>query len=625
MLNLSRTATRLTLLVILAISSVFVLTASEEDNSTLGKISAESFAGQAAKDVAAFVDVMPGDAFVYAALRTDDGYLDTLDGVIAKFYPLFDSMRALDDTIPPNDQINMRALLNEMLAEGGLSWDADVRPWLGDSIALAGVQTADGSNQPVIFAVDITDREGALNFMRMAAEDQPFSESSDGDFSTLMMEGEEPTLVAVNDSAMYISNSADLIPFAGPPANSLSENGAFNAALDRLPAPGYNIVGYLDVGVATLAVNQTFNDIVGGMGSAVAPAADAVVEGQIVFGATISDGRSMIFDMATANAQAADINLTSIVSTPVDDTFNRYIPADASLVVHGSNLRAAFDEALRIAAAEDPAFNDGLAQVDGLLAAFLQLDFQNDLLGLLEGDYAAFLTFETTPEGDLTLFNTLMGMGGDLGVSGGIIVETTNADNARQLVSGSQNLVMLLGDLGEGVSITTESVAGTDALVVALTDPTLPAPIEIVFAANNDVIVIATRDAAVRVLQGEGGLNNAERYQDAAQFMLENPTTVWYVDRSGVAASQLVVLALLGPAIGNVFEDILEELEEPGVSLPADGATFQLTQGGDDMDAMGQMMMQVLDAFTDAFNSMSITTTVDGNDVLARFVLTLSE
>lgn len=618
--TLHRKALRLILLLALALTALLLASCDSGGGDSAGSIDSDEFTGTQAEEAATFAELMPADAILYASIRTDNAYLETLDGIIAKFYPLLDRIREMDDTTPPNSEFTMNNLLAQVFPEGQdtPAWTTDIRPWLGDTVAVAALAPdADGVSQ-VVIAFDSNDRAGALNFARQAypnGEDQGVTESERDGFTVLTVDfGMDPAdniVIAANDEAMYFASSEALIPFGGAPSSNLAGSAGFSSALGRLPAPSYNIIGYLDA-TALSATSETLLDDSG--------LPSPTIEGALVFGATIAEGRTMIIDVATDGAQVAAVDLVGIVSTPVDTGFHQYIPADASMVIHGSNLRLGIDEALELAAAEDETLGEQLEQLDTLLDSFLQLDFQNDLLGLLEGEYVAFLTVETDSDGMPVVLNSVMAGSGSLGIEGGIILETTNAENAAQLISGTQGLLALAGDLGEGISITTGEVAGVDAIIISVEDPSLPAPLEIVAASNSDVIVIATRRSAEQALQGEGGLGSADLYEEAERYLLDDATTIWYLDRAGTISGVGVVgLTLLGPAIGNIFEDILDELS----LAPTGEATYQFTQ--DDMADPMDLITGLIGDLNSAFNSMTISTATDSNDIIVRFVLTFSE
>jgi hypothetical protein len=207
----------------------------------------------------------------------------------------------------------------------------------------------------------------------------------------------------------------------------------------------------------------------------------------------------------------------------------------------------------------------------------------------------------------------------------GIVVETTDPDNAQALAAAlSDSLPTLLKDAPD-TTVSQETINGVNVTVLSgrfeMNSDSQPA-IDILIGANDNVFLIATRRAAESILKGKAGLDTAPAFVEANRYLLPNPTSVWYTDASGGGGSVIVVgLAMLGPSIGDVFENIVDELGTP---------TPQELQRREDerrrQQAEAERTVALFEALPTLISSSSISTTyTESGDSLVRFVLTLSE
>src|SRR5690606_33764789 len=117
---------------------------------------------------------------------------------------------------------------------------------------------------------------------------------------------------------------------------SLAEDANFQESAALLPAEGYN-------GLLFIKASDLLGPSVGLMAPpGVDSAAFAGLIGSQVIGLTLLDGRSLVADVAW-NMGAADMlesmGMNTAAAVPVDPAFAAYLPGNASLVLHGANIK----------------------------------------------------------------------------------------------------------------------------------------------------------------------------------------------------------------------------------------------------------------------------------------------
>ena len=535
---------------------------------------------------APFANEMPANTMVYASVRTDDEYLDLLDSIFMRFADALAPVIAMSGEEVPAE-LSLRSILDEaFMDEYGADFDAAVRSWLGDYAAIGTIADADGNNQALV-AVEITDKDAAIAFFSQANDDVASYEVTEENGLTIYYDGYS-SYTAFSDDTMYVATNYDLLPITALDG-TLAGSASFIDALAALPADDYNLVGYIDGAAISAAENAA--EMFG------APDLSSITSegGVVAFGATIAEGRVLIADAVSIGG---DTSLYGALDNPIDPAFSQFIPSTASMVIHGSNFADILMTALE-ASGEDPAQFASISQM-------FQLDFETEFLPLFEGDYALFA--------DISGLDPLA-MADSTGIDpstiqAGLVIETTNAENAQSLISGLNMLLMLMAN--ETVTVTPGEVAGVQAQIITVSDPSLSTPLEVVIAANENVIVVATRAAAETALTGTGGLDSSATYQEASGYFLADPSVVAYLDQTGFSSIvTLFGLVVMGPAIENVFESITSDLGS-GIVTPG------LNQDGEEAMMAYMYVLQ-------QFNSLSISTAINGDVASARFVIALSE
>ena len=120
------------------------------------------------------------------------------------------------------------------------------------------------------------------------------------------------------------------------------------------------------------------------------------------------------------------------------------------------------------------------------------------------------------------------------------------------------------------------------------------------------------------ILNKTAGFYHNNINKEAEDYFLDDPFAVIYGDRNNIVL--IGDLTLLGPAIGDVFEDIVYELESAGGGLPDTPMYEEETGTGEMAEVMG-----LVRDMADMFNSMSVSSTLDGDTATVRVVLTMND
>lgn len=574
-----------------------------------------SLSTSAQGNVAAGADMMPADTVLYASIRTDAGYIETLDGVLNNLYAQVSAALPPDMTgmLPPIENPISTALDDSFRGE----FATTVRPWLGEQIAIGigGDLTADMPDISIV--VDITDRAAARAFAEsdIIASDSITVEELDG--YDILTDEMVSAFIAINDDVMVLTTAERMLP--PNITDTLAANGDFSKALDALPAESYNIFGYVD-GTSLLELANAAVDT----DQFVDPATVALLAdlqgnlGVIALGATILDGDTLTIDYA----QQATGDLLAGASTPVDPAFMSVLPAGTDLLIHASNLNGTFTTALQgLQGLAELGATDGtpvqnvdelLNQIDGLLLMTVGIDFSNDVIGWMTSDFALYADYQPLPIAALTDPNTT-----ELNIASeiGFVVRTTDVDAATAVVEA---IATTLADPGVGIPTTREDIGGANALVISLAAPGITAP-DLIIAANENVFVIGTRTSAEALLNGTGGFMDSELAQDAANYYLPSATSVWYVDGPefiGLSGDVTAGLIALGPAIDAIFNQIIGSLD-PDAASPGEFPSPE------ELQAQVQLIQDTANQLRGLLDHATISTSYVDGILRARATITL--
>ncbi|NWG17709.1 MAG: DUF3352 domain-containing protein [Chloroflexi bacterium] len=573
-------------------------------------------------ELTALAAYYPPQSPLFAAMRTDDAYIEELDAVLAGI------LRKLPEgVVPPG--FSLRSALNLLVAEtGAADFDAAVRPWLGDTVAIGFLSLEDMSDslQEVVIAAQITDRAAAAAFWKYLLDrtNSTYGEITDSAYTFYTMDAEAPEEggLLIADDVMLLG-VGDLRAMLLTREARLNQYPAFADTMALLPADRYNAVIYMDAAAIARATPD-------------AEMAAGFVGTQGI-GLTILDGRSLVIDAVSmageTSLESLGFNLGGL--TPVDPAFAASIPADASLVTHAANPRALYDAVIglaRVSAPNAEEFEKNLQQIEFAVRGFTGLELEEDILSWLNGDFAVFVTInndtiqqaiQQTMAGQPSLVDTLP-------VEVGLVVEATDAAKAQALSAALGKALAQFTQQEEDVTVSQEQIAGVDVTVLsakAEMAPDMALPLDVVIGANDRVFVIATRKAAAAILEGAPGLDSAPAFNQAARYLLPNASSVWYMDSNGFSSVfTITTLVILGPSIQNVFDEIVAGLESEAVATlsPAEEQRRreELQRQQQEQAERTQAVLAFLNTF---MTSATISTENLDSGARVRLVLTLAE
>ena len=395
-------------------------------------LAAYVFLFSAATDRAA--SIAPADAAFYANiyLRPSTGQQMNLSGLIGRL-PGFADEASLDEKV---DQI-----VQNLLGETGVDYRSDVKPWLGDQIAIAAWPSGDdlAETQAVVIA-EVRDRAAAEASVAslVSREGASFTAESYGGVDLHVADGSAYAFVGemllIGSGAEGLRTAIDVE--AG--ADSLADRSEFRAAMSELPAD------HLASAFVNLASIADAAGVADQFGSFTTASAALVAEAD---GLRLSG--TAPFDLAAAAPSARDrFALGTEPSSLVD-----WMPEDtlAEVVVFG--LRQTLEDA-EAAISATPEGEEAASLLDSVraIAAFgLGIDLDADLLPLLDREVGVAISGleGTLPSGQILLRPDDAAAAGDALTRIGERLGAVGATVTRDDVNGTEVTTVALPDIGE--------------------------------------------------------------------------------------------------------------------------------------------------------------------------------
>jgi hypothetical protein len=520
-------------------------------------------------DLTALAKYFPDGSPAFVAIRTDDGYIAALDSiasrVIAKLPP---------GTVPP---VSLKLLLDLGSQQvTGKPFADGIRSWLGDSVAL-GLTSVEGlntPNAPILVVVDIKDRKAAEAGIDKLLEKASFKKSTAG--SLTLYKGSANSVFALSDEALFIVTNEAAIP-QGALEKNLTGNAKYTETVGLLPETDYNILIYADIGsIASASMKANASTANNAAMQMQAGLFEAI--GAQAYGFTVLDDRSLVIDVASNPGDLSKLTSTGVTMPKLDAVdlkFAANLPANASLVIHAKSIKAFYDYFLQIARVNQPAaqqeqMDKQIEQAKAMVKQSLGLDLDKDIIDWMTGDFAAFVSIDTPTI--VNMLETSMTGGSaptfeKLPFGGGFVAQATDPAKAKAFAAALGKVLPSLAAQNKDVKISQDKIGDVDVTVISQSVPMSPTsklPLDIVIGANDKVFLMATRAEAEAIFSGKPGLDTTAGFQEAGKYLLKQPYTVFYTDGNGAGGSVIVVgLALLGPAIGRTFNNIVDELSTP--------------------------------------------------------------
>lgn len=410
----------------------------------------------------------PADTAVYVNvyLQPSAGQQMNLAELIGRF-PGFADDATLDDKV---DQV-----VQNLLAGAGIDYRSELKPWLGNQVALAARAAIDEREAAPVVIAEVKDREAAEASVGQIAV------GDGGTFSARSYEGIE---LRVSDSMAYAFVDEMLVIGQDPAAiervidvsrgaDALSDRADFRATMDSIPTD-HLAAAFVDLSAiaeATEAESQ--------LGAVSTAGAVLVAEPD---GLVLSGSAPFAMDQVEASARAG-FALGSEPSSLVE-----WMPEGtvAEVVVFG--LRQTLEDA-EAAAAAAPQGEEVTGAIDtfrALVAFGLGIDLDADVLPLLDREVAVAFT----------------GFRGEL-PSGQLLLRPDDPDAAAAALD---RITERLGAIG--AETTTEEIGSTSVTVVALPDVG-----EVAYTQSEGIVIIGfgTEDVAAAIDAHDSGRSLRER------------------------------------------------------------------------------------------------------------------
>jgi hypothetical protein len=561
--------------------------------------------------ISAMARYFPANTVVFGALRTDENFVDQ---IVAYTQSTLDMAAMAGAPVT-----SVEDELNKALATVDTDFET-VMAWLGDAAAFGvtadAMQPGSDMTDDVYFVVEIDDRAEAESFLK-GIMPQGTVESTEGDYTLYTIAAPQiGTTFAIGDDLLLIYPSTIALPLLTREAR-LDSNADFLRAMGALANAPYNVVAYVD---PRPFGEQIPVDGTGNMTLSTAP---------LALGWSNIDSTTFL-DIAQLSADGA----APASVQAVDSNFAQHLPGNASGVIHATNLSGLVNNAIELADQMN-ASSGGTAplpskQIEQALAMFgIALD--EDLLSWTTGDYALFYRTDLVDTLASAITNNVPDLSGlDKKFDFGLVIEATDSDKAKALAEKIGALVTMMSANAEGFETSLETIGGESVTVFSLSAPLdarTTLDVDLLLGATNDVFFFATRSAAERIISGDGMLSSNPSYVAAQDTLVPNPSFVFYADGEGVlgasALGAIVPLALLGPSIGNIFDNIVAELESGSVqprptATPTPVPPLSLVDPAE--------IVERFRASIDSIRSATISATVTEDGIyLTRLVFTSAE
>ncbi len=522
-------------------------------------------AAQAAPDLTSLAQYFPSGSPLYVSFDTSDAMIQAVDSVIARITTAFPSSSGAPTSL--------RAALDQAAAqlEPGGSFDTVFRPWLGDVGAFGIYSLSSHSSQPLTIALSVTDQSQAQATLNRALITNNYDVSyNDGNvvYTPSDPAANAATFILRSDVLLITSDPA-LVDAGGSLNITLADDSNFSGALGLLPLTPYNGVAYVDLpGIlsAMLAAQSSDFASMGTLNSTLAALKP------VAAGLTLLDNHALTLDFAMPLSSG----LTGMLATraTLDPTFVHHIPANAALVIQGTNLYGAVQTAAdNLHTMLNSMSGSGISSQDWDTAVWairfavrgltgLELE---DAFGWMTSDYALYASFSPSFEDAASLREASTSLPIDFAFT----AAAPDAEAAQRLFDG---LVRSLHDLPvQGVTVTQESLGDINALVFNLDLPDLPFPIELLAATGNGVFTVGTRHMVVAALDPQQGLDDNPSYVDASQYLLADSNALIYLSSDGLKPFARILTRPGTPpdqrAQGKMLQKLLDLFQSGSVSI----------------------------------------------------------
>lgn len=466
----------------------------------------------------------PDDTLAFAAVRTDQGYIDTLDNLLLR----------LETAVSPSSAgtLWVSELLEEIAYEATDSgFQSSIRPWLGN-VAAAGVLSPVpmyipegeeddyyyydyfGDYEVAVVAVfAIADRIAATDFAAGLIDDQ----LAYGDWTRT--DRLEYTLftpeyiydaggILVRDDVMVITTNANALPLTGPYFPSLADSPMFLETMLKLAAESYNALVYVDTAMLVATLVGEYEDLTPEARLLLTPLIRLI--GPDALGAAILDGRVLTLDALITPGNLTGLESLGLVTEApvqgVDPGFLANVPGNAALVIHGTNANMLYSTLTATAdmAAEPLSEMGGMYSgaaallpqaLDVIFSNITGISYEKDIMPWMMSDYAIFLGY-----------NDAFVLGAEVNaanfpVDAGAIFATADPLAAERFVRkfGRELKLALRAQGINEIAVREEMLGGMPMVTVVLRDYGVDL-IEVAVGTNGSMVAFGTPNVVMDVL-----------------------------------------------------------------------------------------------------------------------------
>lgn len=290
-------------------------------------------------DLEAMTAYFPKDTMLYAAVRTDAASIATLDQFVENATTDLPVLM-FGEGFP----ITLTTAIDLITAQAaGGSFDAAIRPWLGDTLAVGMYPAIRSAAGRVVIEVTDTDaaEQAALNL---------FSDwtSREVDGYTLLtpIRADDLNRIAIHDNVLVVySWSEDTPPQPNPTFDAdVSDSPYYVDALSRLPEADYDMLAFVDTPLL-LAYNERNNTR--SEGDWLLLSAVYRVIGSTAFGATVIDEQTIALDVAQTAGNQSGLDALGVQFSgsglTVDSSLLVVVPRDSFVVMQAADLATMLD------------------------------------------------------------------------------------------------------------------------------------------------------------------------------------------------------------------------------------------------------------------------------------------
>lgn len=474
---------------------------------TITYAQSEPDTGRSKDDLNRLSAYLTGDTELYIALRTDDNYAEKLTAFLANLPQNWDI---------PTAEIDTQSAIYDLISIPFYGEKQYISGWLGDSVVLA-LPTLDiifgynGVERIPTILYEITDPSAADAYVNGVYSNPRLSVTveyevrEDGIIHYAITDSEHTFYIQITDEIMAISSEFDY--FGTLPETRLNESEKFAGIINKMPADGYDIIGYFD---PTLLLDL-YNNILYGYSRQTSTTLEQLAIQEIGFGINIYNDRSVVVDMVTANEALADVQ-------SIDQDLIRFVPSNALFLFHTTTLGMSVEQ---FGASYEQAIKQ-FEMFGGGIEDEIPFDISH-LLNFME------LTFKGTT--GITLEEFAEGLNGDWLFYVSSVANTANFLSVLRS-SDSDKTDAVFDHVTDALS---DVFAGTryedDILKFAIPVNPLFGDQEIWLGENDDLIVVGTQyDFKFEPNPTSVTMNTRAHYNDASAYFLSNPHALTYIN-----------------------------------------------------------------------------------------------